>query len=47
MDARLIEDKHIAFVEVPADRLQEAVDDKHDSEWFGYRLRVNEARPRD
>ena len=47
LDARIIEDKGIAFVEVPVDRLQEAIDDKHDSELFGYRLRVNEARPRE
>ena len=44
---RLIEDKGIAFIEVPDDRLQEAVDEKHDSEMGGRRLTVNEAKPRE
>lgn len=44
---RLIEDKGIAFIEIDADRLQEAVDEKHDSEMGGRRLTVNEARPRE
>ena len=41
---RHIGEKGIAFVEIDADRLQEAVDEKHDSEMNGRRLIVNEAR---
>ncbi len=44
---RIIDEKGIAFIELPADRIQEAIDDKHDSELHGRRLRVNEARPRE
>lgn len=44
---RIIGEKGIAFIELPADRMQEAIDEKHDSELAGRRLRVNEARPRD
>lgn len=44
---RIVEEKGIAFIELPADRVQEAIDEKHDSELRGRRLRVNEARPRE
>ncbi len=44
---RLIDEKGIAFVEVPDDRMQEAIDEKHDSEMGGRRLVVNESRPRE
>jgi RNA recognition motif-containing protein len=44
---RLISERGFAFVEVDEDRLQEAVDEKHDSELWGRRLTVNEAKPRD
>ena len=43
---RLIPDRGIAFLEIDADRLQDAVDEKHDSELWGRRLTVNESRPK-
>lgn len=46
-EVRILADKGVAFVEIPSDRLQEAIDEKHDSELAGRRLRVVEARPRD
>jgi RNA recognition motif-containing protein len=44
---RLVPDRGIAFIDIDADRLQEAVDEKHDSELWGRRLTVNESQPRD
>jgi RNA recognition motif-containing protein len=44
---RLISERGFAFVEVEEDRLQEAVDEKHDSELWGRRLTVNEAKQRE
>ena len=46
-NARVIEGRGFAFVDVDAERLQEAIDEKHDAEMDGRRLTVNEARPRE
>ena len=43
---RIIEGRGFAFIDVEADQLDTAINDKHDSEMGGRRLTVNEARPR-
>lgn len=44
---RLVPDRGIAFIDIDAARIQEAVDEKHDSELWGRRLTVNESKPRE
>ena len=44
---RIIEGRGFAFIDVDADRLDSAIEDKHDSEMGNRRLTVNEARPRE
>ncbi len=44
---RVIEGRGFAFIDVDADRLDSAIEDKHDSEMGNRRLTVNEARPRE
>jgi RNA recognition motif-containing protein len=45
--ARVIEGRGFGFVDVDEDKMQAAIDDKHDSDYEGRALVVNEARPRD
>ncbi len=47
ISARVISTKGIAFVEVEADRAEEAIEKLHNSEMGGRKLTVNEARPRE
>jgi RNA recognition motif-containing protein len=44
---RIIEGRGFAFVDIDADQLDAAINDKHNSEMGGRRLTVNEARPRE
>src|SRR5579884_895912 len=44
--ARIIEGRGFAFLDVDADKVNDAVNDKHNSEMGGRRLTVNEARPK-
>jgi RNA recognition motif-containing protein len=44
---RIIEGRGFAFVDIDADQLEAAVADKHNAEFGGRRLTVNEARPRE
>jgi len=44
--ARIVEGRGFAFVDIDADKLEQAVEDMHDSELGGRRLTVNEARPK-
>jgi len=44
---RLVGERGFAFIEIEEDRLQEAIDEKHDSELWGRRLTVNESKPRE
>ncbi len=43
---RIIEGRGFAFIDIDANQLDTAINDKHDSEMGGRRLTVNEARPR-
>lgn len=45
--ARVIEGRGFGFVDVDEEQMQAAIDQKHDSEFEGRALVVNEARPRD
>jgi hypothetical protein len=45
-NARIIEGRGFAFVDIDDDQLDAAIADKHNSEMGGRRLTVNEARPR-
>lgn len=42
---RIIEGRGFAFVDIDADQLEAAVAEKHNAEFGGRRLTVNEARP--
>ena len=44
--ARIVEGRGFAFVDVDGDRVQEAIDSMHQSELGGRRITVNEARPK-
>jgi RNA recognition motif-containing protein len=44
--ARIIEGRGFAFLDVDADKVDEAINDKNNSEMGGRRLMVNEARPK-
>lgn len=44
--ARIIEGRGFAFLDVDADKMDEAINDKHNSEMGGRKLTVNEARPK-
>lgn len=44
---RIIEGRGFAFIDVDADQLDAAINDKHNAEMGGRRLTVNEARPRE
>ena len=44
--ARIVEGRGFAFVDIDDDKLEQAVEDMHDSELGGRRLTVNEARPK-
>jgi RNA recognition motif-containing protein len=46
VNARVIEGRGIAFVDIDAERLEDAVLEKHDSEMGQRRLTVNEAQNR-
>ena len=43
---RIIEGRGFAFIDVDADQMDAAINDKHNAEVGGRRLTVNEARPR-
>jgi cold-inducible RNA-binding protein len=45
-EVRIIGDKGFAFVEVPAENMQAAIDATNGKEFGGRTLTVNEARPR-
>ncbi len=45
-NARIIEGRGFAFIDIDGDQLEAAVSDKHDSEMDGRKLTVNEARPK-
>ncbi|MBS1708322.1 MAG: RNA-binding protein [Armatimonadetes bacterium] len=44
---RVIEGRGFGFVDVDSDNFEAAVADKHNSEWSGRTITVNEARPRE
>lgn len=44
---RVIEGRGFGFVDVDADHFEAAVADKHNSDWNGRKITVNEARPRE
>lgn len=44
--ARIVEGRGFAFVDIDGDKLDQAVEEMHDSELGGRRLTVNEARPK-
>jgi len=46
-NARIIEGRGFGFVDVDADKMEDAVTAKHNAEVDGRRLTVNEARPRE
>lgn len=43
---RIVEGRGFAFVDIDGDKLDQAVEEMHDSELGGRRLTVNEAKPR-
>lgn len=45
-NARILEGRGFGFVDVDADHLEAAINDKHNAELGGRRLTVNEARPK-
>jgi RNA recognition motif-containing protein len=45
-NARIIEGRGFGFVDVEADKMDDAINEKHNAELGGRRLTVNEARPR-
>jgi cold-inducible RNA-binding protein len=45
-DARLLAERGFGFVEIPAERMAEAISTMHGKEFKGRTLIVNEARPR-
>lgn len=45
-NARVVDDRGFGFVDVPADQLHPAIEEKHDSILGGRKITVNEARPR-
>lgn len=44
---RVIEGRGFGFVDVDSDNFEAAVADKHNSDWSGRKITVNEARPRE
>lgn len=45
-NARILEGRGFGFVDIDADKLDDAINEKHNSELGGRRLTVNEARPK-
>jgi RNA recognition motif-containing protein len=46
-NARIVEGRGFGFVDIEADQLDQAIADKHNSQFDGRTITVNEARPRE